>query len=405
VTSSDGVLIVGASLAGLRAATALRSAGFDAPITVVGAEPHLPYDRPPLSKQVLRGEWPAERAALITSKQLEELDVQLELGCRATTLDLDAHRVRLADGTTLAYRTVVLATGASARPSPWTVPSGIHVLRTIDDCLALSAELRRAEPVVVIGAGFIGTEVAHAARSLGCPVSIVDPVAQPMQRLAGGELGALLTALHGKHGVDAHLGVAVTSIAGRSGDLRVQLSDGSSLSASTVVVGIGAVPNTDWLRSSGLVIDDGVECDPQLRASGRPDVFAIGDVARWPHAGTGRLTRSEHWTNAVDQANYVAGVITGQDHPSRYIGTDYVWSDQYDWKVQLVGWRARDGRSHVVRSRSGAAVPRFAVVHEGDAGQATGVIAVNWPKAMVQTRRRIADASPASQLVGDLEAS
>jgi phthalate 3,4-dioxygenase ferredoxin reductase component len=391
-----GVVIVGSSVGGVRAARTLRAEGYRGPVTLVDAEPGPPCDRPPLSKQVLSGAWAPERAALLTERAAADNGIRLLLGMPALALATDTREVLLADGALLPYEDLVIATGASPRPSPWRPESGVYQLRTLADCLALKERFAAGGPVVLIGGGFIGAETAAAARSAGCEVTIVDPVPVPMERAAGPLIGALLSDLHRRHGVTTRFGIGVRAVSGRAGDLTVALRDGSSLRAATVVVGIGAVPNDQWLRGSGLVIEDGVACDAYLAAAGAAHVFALGDVARWPHPDLAVPVRTEHWTNAADQARCVAHNITHPDAPEAYEPSGYVWSDQYDWKVQLAGQRVSAVAEWVIGTPE-AQRPQVLVLHADAAGRLCAVACLNWPRAFVAARRLLGERAPAAR--------
>ena len=396
------IVVVGASLAGTRTVQGLRAAGHTGQITLIGAEAELPYDRPPLSKDLLRSSWSeteVEQNRLLTWAELDELKIHLMLGTLATSLDTDDRTITLDDGSTLSYDILVIATGAIARRSPWQPPSGVFQLRTLSDSRAIAARLALREPVVVVGGGFIGTEIAAAAIEFGCPVTVVDPIAEPMARLVGPEIADLLVGLHHRNGAETRFGVGVTDIRGEAGALTVELADGTELHASTAVVGIGSVPSTEWLESSGLTLDNGVVTDIQLRAIGVDDVYAIGDVARWPHPDRGVDVRAEHWTNASDQARFVANAIT-LDSSDTYIPSDYVWSDQYDWKVHSVGWRDPSGTSIVLGDL--AIDGRVAVIHADADGNACGAVTVNWIRALNQVRRLLATGGPAEAVVEEL---
>ena len=396
------VVVVGASLAGTRTVRGLRGYAHSGPITLVGSETELPYDRPPLSKDLLTSEWTVatvESNRLVTQAELDELDVDVRLGAAATGLDTTSRTVALADGATIAYDVLVIATGATARPSPWQPASGVLQLRTLSESRAIAARLALQEPVVVVGGGFIGTEIATAAVASGCSVTVVDPVAEPMERLVGPEIANLLVDLHRRNGVATKFGVGVTDIRGEAGALTVVLHDGTEIEASTAVVGIGSVPATEWLIGSGLTLDDGVLTDGHLRAIGADDVYAIGDVARWPHPGRGVDVRAEHWTNANEQARYVAKAITGGTAEG-YDSSDYVWSDQYDWKVHSVGWRDPAGSSIVLGDFGEDG--RVAVVHADADGSACGAVTVNWVRALSQVRRVIAVGGSAEAIVKEL---
>jgi 3-phenylpropionate/trans-cinnamate dioxygenase ferredoxin reductase subunit len=397
------IVVVGASLAGTRAVQNLRAAGHTGPLTLIGAEAELPYDRPPLSKDLLTSDWSdatVEQYRLITEADLADLDLDLRLGSAAVSLDTTGKTIALADGSQVGYDTLIIATGAAARPSPWRPASGVVQLRTLADSRVMAERLALGEPVVVVGGGFIGTEIAAAAIGFGCPVTVVDPVPEPMTRLVGPEIATSLVDLHRANGAQTRFGVGVVDIRGEAGALTVVLDDGTELSASTAVVGIGTVPGTGWLEGSGLTLDNGVLTDPFLRAVGAADVYAIGDVARWPHPGRGAEIRAEHWTNASDQARFVAAAIM-HGASARYESSDYVWSDQYDWKVHSVGWRDPQGHSLTVGdlARDG----RVAVIHADADGNACGAVTVNWVRALNQIRRSLLTGGPAEVIVEQLE--
>jgi len=332
-------VVVGASLAGLRAAEALRRGGHDGPLTIVGAENHRPYDRPPLSKQILTGKIEPGQADL----HIEEgFEADWALGVAATGLDVERGRVELTGGEDLAYDRLVIATGAHPRVLPMAPAGpGVHYLRTVDDATALRDDLAGARHVVVIGAGFIGLEVAASAHQRGLQVSVLEALPVPLERAIGAEMGAALARWHRAHGIDLRVGVGVEAVEGSGRPEGVRLSDGTVVPADVVVVGVGVSPTTGWLEGSGVDLDDGVACDESLRVLVRgrpvPDVVAAGDVARWAHGGYGRRVRLEHWTNAAEQGE-AAGhtLITGDASPA-YRPTPYFWSDQHGVKIQFVG--------------------------------------------------------------------
>jgi NADPH-dependent 2,4-dienoyl-CoA reductase/sulfur reductase-like enzyme len=384
------VCVAGASLAGLRAAQTLRSEGFDGSITMVGDEPHRPYDRPPLSKQVLAGDWDAERTALPGGLD-DSLALDWRLGVAATGLDLAARTVSLADGTTVAYDGLVIATGAAPRRLSGTGHlAGVHVLRTVDDCLALRADLDRApRRVVVVGAGFIGAEVAATCRRRGIDVTLVEALPVPLGRVLGNEIGSVCAELHRDHGVDLRVGMGVAGLDGGDRVERVRLADGTAVDADAVVVGVGVTPATGWLEGSGLTVDDGVVCDETCLAA--PGVVAAGDIARWPHARIGATTRVEHWDNAIQQGAHaarrlLAGEAAGAGEP--YCPVPWFWSDQYDRKIQLAGHAGLDAEVAVV---AGSLPERRFVALYGRGGQVVGALAMNWPAQAVRWRARIAD--------------
>lgn len=404
MSGASTVVVVGASVGGVRTAQALRSSGFDGRVVVVGREPHLPYDKPPLSKQLLAGTVEVDRIGLITADAAAEARIELRLGVAAERLDVPGRRLVLADGDELGWDHVVLATGADARPSPWDAP-GVHVLRTLDDSRALASALAGPGPVVVVGGGFIGAEVAATARAAGHDVTVVDPVPTPIGRVLGERVGAVFTGLHHRHGTATRFGVGVDSVEGAAPDLRVVLADGDVLRAGVVVVGIGAVPNDRWLAGSGLRVDDGVVCDEVGRALAQdgslaPGVHAVGDVARWTTATGPR--RVEHWTGAVEQATTVARTIADPDAPAAHRGTGYVWSDQYDQVVQVVG--RTGGEPSAVVGDLDAGPVRAAAVWSDEDGALRGLVAISWPKALVTGRKLLAGGGSAADAVAALEA-
>ena len=333
----DRVVVVGASLAGLRACETLRVEGFGGTIVLVGAEPHRPYDRPPLSKRFLSGEWDRDRIALRKDAALDSLGLDLRLGVPAAGLDTTARAVTLADGSEIAYDGVIIATGTHARRLPGTVGHPlVHELRTLDDATRLRDRL--AEPgrrLVIIGAGFIGLEVAATARKAGAEVVVLEAAPAPLIRGVGAELGTHLASFHDEHGVEIRCGVGVERI----GDDGVHLTDGTLVPADAVLVGIGVSPNTGWLEDSGLEVRDGVVTAPTL-AAGPPGVFAAGDVVRWTNPRFGAEMRVEHWTNASEQGtlaaeNLLAAAAGGELSDSAEV--PFVWSDQYSRRIQFLG--------------------------------------------------------------------
>ncbi|MCW2552188.1 MAG: phthalate 3,4-dioxygenase, ferredoxin reductase subunit [Mycobacterium sp.] len=399
---SRTVVIVGSSVGGVRTAKALRSQGFTGRVVVIGGEAHLPYDKPPLSKQFLAGAWDQSRVTMLTAEDAEQANIELRLGSAAERLDMADRAVVLANGTRVAYDVLVVATGAAARPSPWSVDSGIHVVRTLDDTRELTRALAANGPVVVVGGGFIGAEVAATARAAGRDVTIVDPLAAPIGRIVGDELGTMLAGVHARHGVRTRFGIGVETVEGREGELLVTLTDGETLPAATVVVGIGAIPNDGWLASSGLLIDDGVVCDEFCRAVDHPDVYAVGDVARWRHPGHREDVRVEHWTNAAEQSACVAHNICHPDTPRAYAPTEYVWSDQYDWKIQIAGRPNRCALQRIIGDLDGDQAQVAAVYGDRD-GLLRGAVTVNWPKALMLCRRMIGAGTPVADCLAELE--
>jgi NADPH-dependent 2,4-dienoyl-CoA reductase/sulfur reductase-like enzyme len=380
------VVVVGASLAGLRAAETFRSAGFDGCLTLIGAEAHLPYDRPPLSKKVLAGDWEPDRIVLRKPGAFDELGLDLRLGTAADRVDLQNRTVSVG-GDDVPFDALVIATGASCRrlPGQPDLP-GVHVLRTLDDALALRADLDAAPAhVVVIGAGFIGAEVAATARQRGLDVVVVEALPVPMVRGLGPELGAVCAELHRDHGVRLHLGVGVAAIEGTTRVERVRLADGTVLPADVVVVGIGVRPATDWLEGSGLTLRDGVVADATL-AAGPPGVYVAGDVARWPNPRYGEEMRIEHWTNAAEQGALAARnalAVAAGDAPTPYAPVPFFWSDQYDARIQFLGRASADDEVRVV---VGDLASRRFVACYGREGRLRGVFGMSMPKALMSFR-------------------
>jgi 3-phenylpropionate/trans-cinnamate dioxygenase ferredoxin reductase subunit len=385
------ILIVGASVAGIRTAQALRMQGCSAEITLIGEELHHPYDKPPLSKDMLaQGE--SGPVALLTVDQLDALDVNLQLGARATRLDPAARIVETADGARFSYTELVIATGVNPRTLPGPTPVGVHTIRTADDAFALRTQLDNAPVVVLIGAGFIGAEFASAARAYGCPVTIVEVQETPMAHIVGAEVGGLLAQLHQQHGVELMTGVGFDHFEGTEQVSAVVLSDGRRVPADLVVVGIGTVPATGWLESSGLPIKDGVECDENLRVVGFPDIHAAGDVARWPHALYGFPVRIEHWTNANEHGAFVAADILGKPHPAAQV--PYVWSDQYGHRIQLAG---RPGLGRVSRIQ-GSADDHLVALYADEDLVVVGAVVVDDPRAFMKVRKAIARRAPLGEV-------
>lgn len=333
--TEERLVVVGASLAGLRAVEAARRKGFAGTITLIGAEGHLPYDRPPLSKEFLTAD--AEPAYFRAEDTLRsELDVDLRLGTPATAL-LPDERVVVAGEEEISYTAAVLATGATARNLRGAPElRGVHTLRGIDDALAIRAKLVPGVRVVVIGAGFIGSEVACSARRRGADVTVVEAAPVPLVRAVGERLGAACSALHERNGTIVRCGAGVETIEGTETVEGVRLTDGTTLPADLVIVGVGVTPATEWLEGSGLRIDDGVICDEHL-ATDAPGVYAAGDVARWRNPLFDESMRLEHWTTAAEQGMLAARNAIGPAEARECATVPYFWSDLYDNRIQFVG--------------------------------------------------------------------
>jgi len=390
--SSGTIVVVGASLAGLRGIEALRREGHGGPIVAVGAEPHRPYDRPPLSKQFLKGAWPEEKLSL-RRQGFDDLGVDWRLGRRAVRLDGAGRRVYLDDGGHLDFDGLLIATGSRARRLPFARDlAGVHVLRSLDDARALRDGLQHARRVAIVGAGFIGMEVAATCRELGCEVTVVEPLPTPLVRGLGPQLGEWVAARHRDEGVVLRCGTAVDGFEGEQRVEAVRLRDGTRIAADLVVVGIGAGPETGWLADSGLVLDDGVVCDA-TGATALADVVAAGDVARWANrlfsrADDGRAPRFEHWTSAVEQAERAAKrLLHGAGASEAFDEVPYVWSDQFDLRIAIVG--ETDGADALEVRHGSLESGRFLALF-GRAGRLIGAVGFRRPGPLLACRDLLA---------------
>ncbi|GAA0629744.1 FAD-dependent oxidoreductase [Sporichthya brevicatena] len=339
------LVVVGASLAGLRAIEAARRSGYDGPITLIGNEPHLPYDRPPLSKAFLDADEDENGAPVVPTFRDEatlrdEMNVDLRLGAPATAL-APAGQVVLLDGDAVPYTQLIIATGGDARNLPGGESlEGVHVLRTLDDALAVRKALDAGARTVVIGAGFIGSEVASAARKRGLECTVLEALPVPLVRSVGPETGKVAAELHRKYGTDLRCGIGVKALEGSTRVEKVVLDDGTVIEADLVVVGIGVRPSTGWLESSGIALherDGGILCDEFLRTS-LPGVYAAGDVAHFPNPlFDGEMMRVEQWTNAAEQGALAAKNALFPDEAKPSQAVPYFWSDWYESRIQFVG--------------------------------------------------------------------
>jgi NADPH-dependent 2,4-dienoyl-CoA reductase/sulfur reductase-like enzyme len=381
------IVIVGASLAGLRAAETLRARGFDGAVTLIGDEPHRPYDRPPLSKQLLQGSVEPDDTFFRKKDGYDALSLEMRLGTRATAVDVSARRVALADGTFADYERLIIATGARPRTLPGTAPrAGLLVLRGLDDAIALRHELMNASRIAIVGAGFIGLEVAASCRARGLHVSVIEALPAPLFSILPPVLCEMVAAMHRDHDVDLRTGVTVTGIIGESRVAGIALSDGSTIAADVIVVGIGVIPNTEWLASSGLTLDNGIVCDGSGKAA--PDVYAAGDVARVANQWYGDSPRIEHWTNAVEQGVHAAeNALAGAGASKSFSSVPYFWSDQYDRKIQFAGL-ARGHDETVIVDGSLADRRLTALFRRG--GRLAACLAVNQPRALIKYRKLLA---------------
>jgi len=348
------VVVIGASLAGLRAAEEIRHEGHTGPVIVVGEEIHAPYDRPPLSKQVLAGKWDAERIRHHTPDAHDALNLEFRLGRRAIGLDPVDRVVMLDDGNELLYDGLVVATGAATRRLPGTEGvANVWMLRTLDDCIGIRADLAaagEAPRLVVIGAGFIGSEVAATCQATGAEVTLLEAHHTPLARVLGDEMGRMCADLHIANGMDLRTSVTIDHIESDPGGrdpVTVVFDDDSRLAADVVVVGIGVVPASNWLEGSGVELDNGVRCDGSLFVVDR--VVAAGDVANWTRPSTDRATRVEHWTNAAEGGAACArNLLAGSADAVPFDPVPFFWSDQYSTKIQMIGLPDADDEVVVV---------------------------------------------------------
>ncbi|WP_330255761.1 FAD-dependent oxidoreductase [Nocardia sp. NBC_00565] len=380
------VLVVGASASGLSTVEALRRKKYAGTITVLGDEPHAPYDRPPLSKQVLSGAWEPEKATLRTQETLVALDAEFVLGDPAIALAAATRTVRTESGRELRADAIVIATGVRARRWPGQADlAGVHVLRALDDALALRADLLRCSRLVVVGEGVLGAEIAATARTLGLDVTMTGPQPAPMALQVGALVSNQLAQLHTERGVRLRLGTGVRNLVGADGRVTgVELGTGEVLPADVVVVAIGAIPATGWLEGSGLLLDNGVVCDSRCRAA--EGIYAVGDVARWQHEHFGGLIRLENRTNATEQSAAVAAVLLGEDQP--YAPVPYFWTDQFGAKLMVHGVIRTDAEVDIVEGD--VADRRFVARYRSD-GVVTGVLGWNMPKQVRLHRQQVVD--------------
>ena len=410
LTADSTVLVVGASLAGWRAVETLRAEGFDGSISLIGEEPHLPYDRPPLSKQVLAGTWPPEKAVLADKRRSSEHRVHEVLGRRAVRLDAESRKVELSDGGVMQGEAIVIATGARPRPLPGTEGlgqrDGLFTLRTLDDSLALRAAVTSVDEarVVVIGAGFIGAEVASTCAGLGCRVTVLEALDVPLRNILGPTIGSHFASLHASHGVELRTGVGVRGIRPPSGDgaevppgsgrparLVVELDGGQTFPADVVVVGIGVVPATDWLADSGLTIDNGVVCDDRLFAA--DGIVAAGDIARWlwRHDSEDEQIRIEHWQVAAEAGVAAArSLLAGHRDAPPFAPIPYFWSDQYGIRLQVLG---SPRGSDDIRITEGSPEEGKFVALFGRAGRLRAVMAIGKPRQLMGYRPLLQEGS------------
>lgn len=406
------VVVVGASLAGIRACETLRNNGFTGAITLIGAERHRPYDRPPLSKKLLLGDWEPERIQLRSNDALDALNLTLKLGVVATSLSVVDRTITLdltsggnevtSDSRVMSFDGLIIATGGTPRRLPRQPElTGLHLLRTIDDAVALRQELQPGTRVVVIGAGFIGLEVAATACQRGCDVEILEGLDAPLMRVVGGDIGRVIARVHERHGVKIRCGVEVRRIIGSDVVSGVELGDGTVVAADVVVVGIGVEPVTKWLESSGVLLQDGIMCDASLNV-GVARIYAAGDVARWANAlftPDEPTMRIEHWTNAAEQGAHAARNLLATSRGEKtepYISVPFFWSDQFEARIQFLGRATLEDEMKIAASNeeSGKLV---ALYHRSN--RLRGVLGISMPKAVMSCRTLLAERASLSEAV------
>jgi 3-phenylpropionate/trans-cinnamate dioxygenase ferredoxin reductase subunit len=377
-------VIVGSGVAGGTAALRLRAEGFEGRVIVIGDEPGPPCSRPSLSKQVLRGEASPARADLRPAGWFEAQSIELLPEETAATIDVGGHRVTLAGGTSLRYDKLLLATGGRARLFPGAPEGAVHCLRTVADSVGIARELRPGRSVIVLGAGFIGAEVAASARSLGCEVTIVEAAPQPMQRVLPEPIGTRFAELHRAHGVTVLTGSAVANVVSRGDETVVRTVDDRTLSAELVIAGLGMVPNVELAEDAGIGVANGILVDEQCRTSA-PDVFAAGDVANHPNPLLGRRIRVEHWQNAQHQAAVAGKNMLGSSEAFAEI--PWMWTDQYDVNVQIAGDPLpTDDLLEIVPFTTGDGLALLT-----RAGVVTSIVALNRGEVIRRLRRRLAE--------------
>ncbi|AOW94356.1 pyridine nucleotide-disulfide oxidoreductase [Rhodococcus sp. WMMA185] len=378
-------------MAGLRTAEELRRAGYDGELVLVGGEPHLPYDRPPLSKEVLRGE--RSETTLKPREFFDEKNIELRLGVEAVSVDAERRVVCLADRTQLDYDELVVATGLVPRRIPGLQDlAGVHVLRSIDESLALRGDLAEGKRALIVGAGFIGCELAASMRAGGLDVVLVEPQPAPLASVLGEEIGGLVARLHRAEGVELRSGVGLTSLRGTDRVTGAVLGDGSEVQVDVVAIGVGSLPVTEWLEGSGVELDNGVVCDGVGRTT-VPHIWAVGDVAAW-QLQVGDRRRVEHWSNAGEQAKILAGALTGTGDDNRVAQVPYFWSDQYDIKIQALGTVAPTDEVHVIKDDG----RKFLAYYERE-GKLVGVVGGGMAGGVMKMRGKIAAGTPIGEVL------
>ncbi|MEB3031958.1 FAD/NAD(P)-binding oxidoreductase [Mycolicibacter sp. MYC340] len=388
----NGIVIVGGGLAAVRTAEELRREDYSGPITIVSDETRPPYDRPPLTKEVLRGE--RDDTTLEPPEFYAGHNIALRLGCGARAVDTDAQTVTLADGTVLGYDQLVIATGLVPRRIPsFGDLDGIRVVRSFEESLLLRGDAAAARRAVVIGAGFIGCEAAASLRKLGVEVALVEPQPAPLAAVLGEQIGELVARLHRANGVDVRSGVGVAEVRGDGRVETVVLADGAELEADLVVLGVGSTPATGWLDGCGIDVNNGVVCDAIGRTSA-PNVWAVGDVAFW-RGRDGHQVRMEHWSNVVTQVRVMVPNMLGRESLHDVAVPAYFWSDQYDVKIQCLGEPEATDTVHMVEDDG----HKFLAYYER-AGVLAGVVGAGRPGKVMAMRAKIAAGAPISEVLG-----
>jgi len=385
-------VIVGAGIAGVSAAAAMRRSGYDGDIDLLGAEPELPYRRPPVSKEIVRGEKTPDEIRIKKPEWYEQQSVNLRTGVTAASIDVDAHVVRLDDGDEVGYDQLLLTTGGRAR-NPWSA-SGIRTLRSLADAPGLQSELAPGHHLIVVGAGLIGSEIAASARTTGCDVTLLETAALPLPRLLPPELGELYVDLHKSEGTDLHTGVEVASIEDEDGRTVVRASDGRTWSAPVVVVAVGMQPNVELAEAAGIEVANGIVVDAFGRTSA-PDVFAAGDVANQPNGVLGGRHRVEHWQGAQNHGSAIGKVMAGAEEP--FVEVPWCWSDQYGHNLQVTGW-PETSHELVVH---GSLDERDFIAYLLDDGVVRGAVGIGRPRDIRAAEKWIAAGQRLEDALGD----
>lgn len=381
------IVVVGGSLAAVHAAEALRDNGFDGELTLVSADAELPYDRPPLSKDLLLGDMSVEHLPLRTGSWYGENHIELRSGVAARGLDAVAGVVALSDGSELSYDGLIVATGSVARELPADAAThAVHVIRTLPDALGLLPELTEGRHLVVVGGGFIGLEVAGVARRLGLDVTLVERSSKPLLRTLGEDAATWYRELHERNGVRLVCGSEIASVGSSARGTSLGLSDGTIVNADVVVAGVGARPAVDWLEGSGVAIADGVQCAPDLRTS-VPNIVAAGDIVRWRNPTFDEEMRVEHWSNAIEQGRHAAETLLGRREG--FASVPYFWTDQHETKMRFVGRSAGATERRVEELTDDKLVITY-----GRDRRLIGALCVNAPRAMARYKVAIQERTP-----------